>query len=75
MPWHTKELRSSEKLLLAISAARLSVDLVPLMKEGLQRITNEVGPNEQKAWTEAECAGKHPVKLKTTGRGNDGIGK
>lgn len=48
MPWHTKEPRSSEKLFIAISPARLSVDLVSLMKESLQRITSEVGPKEQK---------------------------
>lgn len=47
------------------------IDLVSLMKKGLQRITDKVGLKEQKVWTEAQRAGKHHVKWKTTGRGKD----
>lgn len=37
-------------------------DLVPLMKKGLQGITDKVGPKDQKAWTEAQNAGENHVK-------------
>lgn len=57
---------------LLFSQLRSLVDLVSLMmKKGLQRITGKVQPKEQKVWTEAQHAGKHHVKWKTTGRGQD----
>ncbi|KAJ7409601.1 hypothetical protein WISP_113789 [Willisornis vidua] len=48
-----------------------SVDLVSLMKKGLQRIPDEVGLKDQKAWTEAQHAGEHHIKWKTTGIDKD----
>lgn len=57
---------------LLFSQLRSLVDLVSLMmKKGLQRITGKVRPKGQKVWTEGQHAGKHHVKWKTTGRGQD----
>jgi len=47
------------------------VDLVSLMKKGLQRITDKVGQKVKEVWTEAQHAGKHHVKWKTMEIGKD----